>query len=136
MPVREATTLDHQLKDILRIQFNPICKTKIFQSSFFPYCIKIWNGLNPDLQNIDSDKYFKSKISPFIKIKLNSIFSVYDMYGVKILSRWRLNFSHLNEHKVQHGFNNGINCMCDCMCMCEPQKQHYTFSCNANSIKQ
>ena len=38
---------------------------------------------------------FKSKISPFIKIKSNSIFSVHDVYGVKLLSRFRLNFSHL-----------------------------------------
>ena len=36
------------------------------------------------------------------------------MYGVKLLSRLRLDFSHLNEHKVRHGFKDGTNCMCDC----------------------
>ena len=46
-----------------------ICRTKVFKSSFFPHCIKIWNGLDPELQNIDSYEVFKSKISPFIKIK-------------------------------------------------------------------
>ena len=92
----------------------PICRTKYSQSSFFSYCIKIWNGLDPDLQNKNSYKEFKSKISPFIKMKSNSIFSVHDGYGVKLLSRLRLNFSHLNEHKVQHGFKDGNKCMCDC----------------------
>ena len=57
---------------------------------------------------------FKSKISPFIKIKSNSIFSVHDVYGVKPLSRLRLNFSYLNEHKARYGFKDGTNFMCDC----------------------
>ena len=90
---------------------EPICRTKVLQSPFFLYCIKIWNGLDPDL---DLHKEFKSKISPFIKIKSKCIFSVHDVYGVKLLSRLRLDFSHLNEHKVRHGFKDGTICMCDC----------------------
>ena len=35
----------------------------------------------------------------------NSIFSVYDPRGVKLLTRVKLEFSHLNEHKFKHGFN-------------------------------
>ena len=51
---------------------------------------------------------------PFIKIKSNSIFSVHKVYGVKLLSRLRLKFSHLNEYKVRDGFKDGTNCMCNC----------------------
>ena len=29
---------------------EPICRTKVFQSLFFRYCIKTWNGLDPDLK--------------------------------------------------------------------------------------
>ena len=83
---------------------EPICRTKILQSSFFPSCIEIWNGLDPDLQNTDSYNEFKGKISSFIKTKSN----------VKLLSRLRFNFNHLNKHKVCHGFKEGTNCMCDC----------------------
>ena len=36
------------------------------------------------------------------------------MYGVKLLSRLKLNFSHLNEHKVRHGFKDGTKCMRNC----------------------
>ena len=111
---------------------EPICRTKVFQSSFFPGFIKIWNGLDPDLQNIDSYKEFKGKISPFIKIKSNSMFSVHDVYSVKLLSRLRLYFSHLNEHKTRHSFKGGTVCAI----VAQPQKQHYTFSCNGSSIKQ
>ena len=91
-----------------------MCRTKVSQSSFFPYCIKIWNGCDPDLENIHLYKEFKSKISPFNKIKSNFLFSVYNVYGVELLPRLRLNFSHLNEHKVRHGVKDGTNCMCDC----------------------
>ena len=45
---------------------------------------------------------------------MNPIFPVLNMYGVKLLSRLRLNFSHLNKRKVQHGFKDETNCMCDC----------------------
>ena len=36
------------------------------------------------------------------------------MYGVKLLSRLRRNFSLLNKHKVRRGFKDGTNCMHDC----------------------
>ena len=83
--MRGATTLDHQLKDILK---NQSAEPKFFGHHFF-YCIKIWNGIDPELQNINSNKEFKSEISPFIKIKLNSIFSVNGVYGVKLLYRYQ-----------------------------------------------
>ena len=108
-----------------------IWRTKVFQSSFFTYCIKIWNGLDNDLRNMASYKVIKSKILLFIKMKSNSIFSVHDVYGVKLLSRLRLNVRHLNEHKFDN--QDGTNCMCDCGS--QPQEQH-SLSCNASSIKQ
>ena len=107
---------------------EPIFRTKVFQSSCFLYCIKIWNGLDPDLQNIDSYKEFKSKIPSFINIKSNSSFSVHDLYSVKFFSRLRLNFCHLNEHKVRHGFKNGNNCTCDCGSATETTL-HFLFQC-------
>ena len=46
--------------------------------------------------------------------KENSIFSIYDQLVVKLLTRLRLQSSHLNEHKGRHGFGDTINCMCAC----------------------
>ena len=37
-----------------------------------------------------------------IKSNERSLFSIHDPQGVKLLSRLRLNFSHLNEHKFRH----------------------------------
>ena len=48
------------------------------------------------------------------KKKENSIFSIYDPLGVKLLTCLRLHFSHLNEHKFRNGFGDTINAMCAC----------------------
>ena len=39
------------------------------------------------------------------KKKEMSLFSINDPLGVKLLTRLRLQFSHLNEHKFRHGFD-------------------------------
>ena len=46
--------------------------------------------------------------------KENYFFSIYDPLGVKLLTRLRLQFSHLNEHKFKHGFNDTLNPICEC----------------------
>ena len=45
--------------------------------------------------------------------KENSLFSVYDPLGVKLLPCVRLQFSHLNEHKFRRGCY-AISPMCGC----------------------
>ena len=49
-----------------------------------------------------------------IRTKENSVFAVSDIYDIKLLTHLRLNFSHLNEHKFRHNFNDMINPMCNC----------------------
>ena len=44
--------------------------------------------------------------------KENSLFSIYDPLGVKLLTRLRLQFSHLNEHNLRPCFGDTINAMC------------------------
>ena len=50
----------------------------------------------------------------FIRPSPNSIFDIYNPYGIKLLTRLRLGLSHLNEHKFKHGFNDTINPICIC----------------------
>ena len=75
-------------------------KKKFFKNTFFPYCISEWNKLTVEIKNAKSINIFKKLI--LIKKKENSIFSICDPLGVKLLTRLRLNFSHLNEHKFRH----------------------------------
>ena len=50
----------------------------------------------------------------FIRPSPNSIFYIYNPYGIKLLTRLRLGLSHLNEHKFKHGFNDTTNPICIC----------------------
>ena len=87
-------------------------RTKTFKKSFFPYCINEWNNLTVEIRNAKSINIFKKSIIK--ETKENSLLSVYDPHGVKLLTRLRLQFSHLNEHKSKHGFSDTIDPICAC----------------------
>ena len=107
-------------------------RTKISESSFFPYCIQEWNNLSEKLRKIKSTVQFKTKIISFIRPKENSVFKIYDINGIKILNCLRLHFSHLNEHKFCPNFKATIDPMCSCGL--EPETTlHYLLRCNLYS---
>ena len=70
--------------------------------------------LSDEIRNIESSKQFKKTILDFIRPKENSIYAMHDISGLKLLTRLKLNFSHLNEHKFRHNFKDTINPMCSC----------------------
>ena len=47
-------------------------------------------------------------------MKENSLFAVHDIVGIKLLTRLRLGFSHLNDHKFRHNFKDTVNPLCSC----------------------
>ena len=42
----------------------------------------------------------------------NSIYNIYNPLRVKYLTRLRIRFSHLKEHKFKHNFQESIDPMC------------------------
>ena len=66
--------------------------------------------------------------------KENSLFSVYDPLGVKLLSRLRLQFSQLNEHKFRHGFGDAVSPMCGRNVEIE-DTEHFFLRCHFYSIQ-
>ena len=104
-------------------------RTKTFESSFFPYCAKEWGNFSEELRNIDSIKMFKLSIFNSVRPRENSVFAVHDINGLKLLTRLILHFSHLNEQKFRHDFNDSINPMYSCGR--EPKATlHYLLHCN------
>ena len=63
--------------------------------------------------------------------KENSLFSIYNPIGVKLLTRLRLQLSHLNEYKFRNGlemkFRNEdtISPMCSCNAEMENNEQRF-----------
>ena len=84
-------------------------RTKSFKNTFSPYCINEWNNITVEIRTSKSVSAFKKLIKCE---KKNSLFSIYDPLGVKLLTRLRIQFSHLNEHKFRHGFEDAINAIC------------------------
>ena len=99
-------------------------RTKAFNSSFYPYSIKQWCALSEEIRNIVSVNKFKETIISFIRPKENSVFAIHDTKGLKLLTRLRLNFSHLNEHKFRHGFKDTVDPMCKCVVETEITLSH------------
>ena len=90
------------------------CRSDCFKYFFFPNFLSEWSQLAPEIQNSESIVVFKSKLLSFIRPSKRSIFTVNDPEGVKYLTRLRLHFSHLNEHKFRHGFLDTLNPLCNC----------------------
>ena len=101
----------------------------------FSSCIKECSKLNDKIRNIESIYEFKVTIFNFIRPKENSVFDTHDANGIKVLSRLRLNFSHLNKHTFRHNFNDTVDHMCTSSL--EPETTlHYLLRCNLSSTQK
>ena len=102
--------------------------TNFFKNSFFPYCISEWNKLDPSLRNSTSVTMFKKGLLAFIRPKQFSIYNLIDPPGLKLLTRLRVNLSHLREHKFRHNFLDTLNPLCSCSLEIE-STSHYLLRC-------
>ena len=113
----------------LQLNINPIYETRStaknivkqtasrtvnFNNTLFRRCSQEWNNLSDDIKSLPSPISFKKALLSFVKTSENSVFAIHDNNGIKLLTRLRLNFSHLNEHKFRHNFLDTLNPMCSC----------------------
>ena len=94
--------------------FPVLSRTKHYLNSFFPFCMSQWNILDSDIRNMPSIFKFKSAILSFLRPKPNPVFNLGNDPGVCLLTRLRVGFSHLLEHKFRHGFRDTLDPFCDC----------------------
>ena len=77
------------------------CRNELFRNSFLPFTINEWKKLDFDIKNSDSHAVFCKKLLAFIRPIGNSIYSTFSPFGVRLINRLRLGFSHLRE-QVRH----------------------------------
>ena len=65
-------------------------RTEYFANSLFPYIIKEWNNLSPEIRKLVLHGVFKNSILKFVRLSPNSLFNVSDSLGIKLLYRLRL----------------------------------------------
>ena len=90
------------------------CRTDCFKLSFFPATLSDWFNLDPSIRNSESISSFKTKLLSFIRPVQSNVYNIFDPQGLKLLARLRLGFSHLNEHRFRHNFQDCINPLCSC----------------------
>ena len=78
---------------------------------------------------------FRKKLLSFIKPTENKTFSIYSSLEIKLRNRLRVEFSHLNEHKVRHNFADTLDTLCLCSIETE-STAHFFLRCrNYNNIR-
>ena len=104
--------------------------TNRHSNSFYPYCIKAWNNLDPAIRNLPNISQFEKALQQLIGPKKRHLFGMNDRVGVNLLTRLRLDFSDLKLHKFNHRFN------CDSPLYSCGQSSESTvhFSCTASYI--
>ena len=107
-----------------------------FKNSFLPYAIKEWNKLDPEIRNAETYASFRKIPLNFIRPTGNKTYKIYDPLGIKLLTRLRLGFSHLSEHKFRRNFADSLNPLCSCSLETE-SKLHFFLSCqNYTSLRR
>ena len=104
------------------------CRTDLFGNSFLPFSINEWNKLDHDIRNLNSHAISHKKLLTFIRPSEKSIYSIYDPQESKFLSRLRLGFSYLREHKFRHNFADTVNELCSCALETE-STDHFFLRC-------
>ena len=69
------------------------------KNSYIPSTNIEWNKLDEDVRNAESDALFRKHLLTFNRREANNIFNAHKARGIKLLTRLRVGFSHLKEHK-------------------------------------
>ena len=56
----------------------------------------------------------KKRLLEFIRPQANSIFNIHNPMAIKYLTRLKLGFIHLKEHKFKHNFQASVDPLCSC----------------------
>ena len=104
------------------------CRTDCFKNSFFPSTLKDWFSLDVSIRNSESIAIFKSRLLSFIRPSQSNVYNIFDPSCLKLLTRLHLGFSHLNEHKFRHNFQDCLKPLCLCSLEIE-NTSHYLLHC-------
>ena len=117
-------------KQTIRTRNNQIpnyhCRKNYFKYSFFPSTLNDWFKLDNNLRNSESIEIFKSRLLSFIRPVQSNVYSIFDPEGLKLLTRLRLGFTHLYEHKFRQDC---LNPSCSCSLEIE-DTSHYLLHCH------
>ena len=128
LPKSSTPTPSYNLR-ISKSFTSPSPRTDRFKASFFPFCAISWDQIDPNIQNSLSLMSFKHSLLQFIRLTALPVYRVHHPRGLKLLTRLRLGFSHLREHKFRHNFQDTINPFCQCKTNDIETNEHFLLHC-------
>ena len=99
-----ATEIPNELTCNLRnprVYDQNIGRTNRFANTYFQNSFMEWNKLDNEVKQSVSIAQLKNKLLSTIRPVGNFILNVHDIIGVSYLTKLRLQFSALNEHKFR-----------------------------------
>ena len=105
----------NEIRMVLRNRTDniPLTRTQRYENSFFPYTIKSWKNLDEEEKSKPSVESFKKYLNNFIRPLGHPLFGISDKIGIKLLTKIRVSFSDLRDHRFDHNFN-CISPICSC----------------------
>ena len=100
-------------------------QNKIFNTSFFPNTLKLWNNLPQQTRVLDMQD-FKTSIKTLLKPKRHKHFNCGSKIGNKLLTQIRVGRSDLMLHKFTLGFSESQECQCHFK---SESPEHYFLQC-------
>ena len=122
----QARQMQYNLRNLTSFE-QPVSRTARFASTYFHNAIFEWNLLDDGTRNSKSLFQFKHKLLEIVRPQGNSTYNICDISGVKLLTKLRVHFSALNEHRFKHAF--------DCLspvCFCgkdNENNEHFLLHC-------
>ena len=89
-------------------------RTNHFSNSFFPFCANKWISLPDDLKNAHSLELFKKIYKNEVVPPKRGYFAIQDKFGIRLLTKLRVELSDLRDHRFNHGFRNCPSPLCRC----------------------
>ena len=96
-------------------KYKIFCKYKFYKFDLlYTMANRFHNKLDSNIKNGDSYSIISKKLLLKIRHVGNSIYSIDDPLGERLINRLCLSFSHLQEHKFRHDFGDAVNPLCTC----------------------
>ena len=105
------------------------CRTDCCKNSFFTSTLNDWYELDETLRISESISIFKSRLLLFIHPLESNAYNIFDPPGLKFLTHLRLGFTHLNEFRFRHNFQDCMIPLCSCSLEIE-DTSHYLLQCH------
>ena len=87
--------------------------TERLSRTYFQNCLSEWNQLDKAIKSSPTISVFKRELVRLVRPTKKSFFGIHDIEGVRLLTRLRVSFSDLREHKFRHKFQcSSPMCIC------------------------